>query len=91
MLGNCIRKLSKLSPKKDIEKIYDWAIVIPQMILNMHEIAYFRKRYVLSFIIFLRNFRELVKITVWTDICCQHQWLQDTFASIQQRMIGGTV
>ena len=57
----------------------------------MYEIAYFRKRYVLSFIIFLRNFGELVKITVWTDISCQHQWLQDTFASIRQRMMRGTV
>ena len=45
----------------------------------------------MSFIIFLRNFRELVKITVWTDISCQHQWLQDTFAFIQQRMMRGTV
>ena len=43
------------------------------------------------FLIFPRNFTELVKITVWTDISCQDQWLQDTFASIQQRIISGTV
>ena len=92
MLGNYIRKLAKLSLKKKILKISDWPIVIPQRVLNIYEIAYFRKRCVpCFFLIFPRNFTELVKITVWTDISCQDQWLQDTFASIQQRLMSGTV